>query len=61
MVNEIVPMLRKNFFVKGQGMHKIVSTSSDESDYIMASFYDSIDDYYKRRTPKINPVNLVLT
>ena len=32
-------------------MHKIVSPSNDESDYIMASFYDSMNDYYKRRTP----------
>ena len=51
MVNEIVPRLRKKFFVEGQIMHKIVSPSSDESDYIMATFYNSIKDYYKRRTP----------
>ena len=55
MVNEIVPRLSKKFFVKGQGMHKIISPSSDESDYIMASFYDSMDDFYKRRTPTNKP------
>ena len=51
MVNEIVPRLKKNSYVKGWGMHKIVSPSNDESDYIMASFYGSMEDYYKRRTP----------
>jgi hypothetical protein len=51
MVNEIVPRLKKNSYVKGWGMHKIVSPSNDESDYIMASFYNSMNDYYKRRTP----------
>ena len=55
MVNEIVPRLRKKFFVEGQIMHKIVSPSSDESDYIMASFYDSMDNFYKRRTPTNKP------
>ena len=55
MINEIVPRLKKNSYVKGWGMHKIVSPSNDESDYIMASFYNSMDDYYKRRTPTNNP------
>ena len=36
-------------------MHKIVSPSSDESDNIMASFYDSMDNFYKRRTPTNKP------
>ena len=55
MVNEIVPRLKKIEFLMGWGLHKIVSPSNDESDYIMASFYDSMDDYYKRRTPTNKP------
>ena len=48
MVNEISPLLEKSKFVKGWGVHKIVSPREDNSDYIIASFFDSISDYYKR-------------
>ena len=61
MVNEIVPRLRKNSYVKGWCMHKIVSHSSDASDYIVASFYYFMDNYYKKERTQKNSVNLVLT
>ena len=48
LTNEILPLVKKSKFIKSWGIHKIVSPPEDESDYIISSFYDSMDDYYKR-------------
>ena len=48
LINEISPQRRKSKFIKSWGLHKIVSPREDDSDYIIASFYSSMDDYYKR-------------
>ncbi len=39
---------QKSKYLKGWGLHKIVSKINDEADYIAASFYDSPEDSYKR-------------
>lgn len=54
--NEILPLVKKSKFIKSWGVHKIVSPREDKSDYIIASFFDSLDDYYKRgiNTPKLD-------
>ena len=48
LINEVLPRVKKSDFVKGWGLHKIVSPDEDESDYIVGSFFDSMNDYYKR-------------
>ena len=48
LINEISPLIKKSNFIKSWGVHKIVSPREDDSDYIIASFYSSMNDYYKR-------------
>lgn len=55
LINEISPQIRKSNFIKSWGVHKIVSPREDDSDYIIASFYSSMDDYYKRRVNTTKP------
>ena len=55
LIKEISPILKKSKFIKSWGVHKIVSPNEDESDYIIASFYDSMEDFYMRGTPTNKP------
>lgn len=55
LINEISPQIRKSNFIKSWGVHKIVSPREDDSDYIIASFYSSMNDYYKRGVNTIKP------
>lgn len=55
LINEISPQIKKSNFIKSWGVHKIVSPREDDSDYIIASFYSSMDDYYKRRVNTTKP------
>ena len=55
LINEISPQIKKSNFIKSWGVHKIVSPKEDDSDYIIASFYSSMNDYYKRRVNTAKP------
>ena len=55
LINEISPLVKKSKYIKSWGVHKIVSPSEDDSDYIIASFYNSMNDYYSRRIKTAKP------
>ena len=55
LINEISPLVKKSNYIKSWGVHKIVSPSEDDSDYIIASFYNSMNDYYSRRIKTAKP------
>lgn len=55
LINEILPLVKKRSYIKGWGVHKIVSPRNDDSDYIIASFYDSMNDYHRRGIKTTKP------
>ena len=42
---------KKSKYLRGWGLHKIVSKTNEKADYLAANFYDSAVDVYKRSTP----------